>query len=150
MDKFRILITEIGNTLGYVRMVRSAGMHVCSEAVQFIPDLQNVMRFAPFAGDGEGDDLDNDAKEVAAHLSPETVAAAKNLDSVVGNLTERLQEESDFLKVCVCVCVYVEGVVLFLVLTLVAVWMLLWARSWWAWFVTRWTRPTTRTWPTST
>ena len=34
LDKFRVLITEIGNTLGYVRMVRSAGMHVCSEAVQ--------------------------------------------------------------------------------------------------------------------
>jgi WASH complex subunit 7 len=29
LDQFRILITEIGNALGYVRMVRSAGMHYC-------------------------------------------------------------------------------------------------------------------------
>ena len=27
LDQFRVLITEIGNALGYVRMVRSAGMN---------------------------------------------------------------------------------------------------------------------------
>jgi len=39
LDQFRILITEIGNALGYVRMVRSAGMSFCSEAVEFLPEL---------------------------------------------------------------------------------------------------------------
>ncbi len=34
LDKFRQLITQIGNTLGYVRMVRSAGMHHAAEAVK--------------------------------------------------------------------------------------------------------------------
>jgi hypothetical protein len=34
LDKFRQLITHIGNTLGYVRMVRSAGMHHAAEAIQ--------------------------------------------------------------------------------------------------------------------
>ena len=34
LDQFRILITEIGNALGYVRMVRSAGMHYCSNAIR--------------------------------------------------------------------------------------------------------------------
>jgi hypothetical protein len=34
LDKFRQLITQIGNTLGYVRMVRSAGMHQAAEAIQ--------------------------------------------------------------------------------------------------------------------
>ena len=34
LDKFRQLITQIGNTLGYVRMVRSAGMHHAAEAIQ--------------------------------------------------------------------------------------------------------------------
>ena len=34
LDKFRQLITEIGNALGYVRMVRSAGMHHNSDAVK--------------------------------------------------------------------------------------------------------------------
>ena len=29
LDQFRILITEIGNALGYVRMVRAVGVSVC-------------------------------------------------------------------------------------------------------------------------
>lgn len=39
LDLFRILITEIGNALGYVRMVRSAAMYYCSEAVKFLPGI---------------------------------------------------------------------------------------------------------------
>lgn len=39
LDQFRVLITEIGNALGYVRMVRSAGLHYCSNAITFVPDL---------------------------------------------------------------------------------------------------------------
>ncbi len=62
LDKFRQLISEIGygheqvkeliclwcmcstcrNALGYVRMVRSAGMHAASEAVKFVPDLSAI------------------------------------------------------------------------------------------------------------
>ena len=34
LDQFRLLITHVGNALGYVRMVRSAGMHFCSDAVK--------------------------------------------------------------------------------------------------------------------
>ena len=62
--------------------------------LQFIPDLQNVMPFTPYVGEG-----DEDTRDVAAKLSPHTVAAAQNLDNVVNNLVDRLQEESDFLKV---------------------------------------------------
>jgi WASH complex subunit 7 len=52
LDQFRILITEIGNALGYVRMVRSAGMLFCSEAVRFLPDLDTIINFEEYAGVG--------------------------------------------------------------------------------------------------
>jgi WASH complex subunit 7 len=45
LDQFRILITEIGNALGYVRMVRSASMYFCSEAVKFLPDIDKIISF---------------------------------------------------------------------------------------------------------
>lgn len=51
LDQFRILITEIGNALGYVRMVRSASMYACSEAVKFVPDLDTIMSFEALASD---------------------------------------------------------------------------------------------------
>ena len=55
LDQFRILITEIGNALGYVRMVRSAGMYFCSEAVRFLPDLDQIINFEAHAGTGSLD-----------------------------------------------------------------------------------------------
>jgi len=63
--------------------------------VQFIPDLQEVISFAECAGEGD------EEKEGGAHLSAETVAAGATLDDVVRNLVDRLQEDSDFLKILV-------------------------------------------------
>ena len=37
--QFRNQITEIGNALGYVRMVRSGGLHHLANAIRFVPDL---------------------------------------------------------------------------------------------------------------
>lgn len=52
LDQFRILITEIGNALGYVRMVRSASMFYCAEAVKYLPDFEDALCFADYAGEG--------------------------------------------------------------------------------------------------
>jgi WASH complex subunit 7 len=52
LDQFRILITEIGNALGYVRMVRSASMYYCSEAVKYLPDFEDIIEFKAHAGPG--------------------------------------------------------------------------------------------------
>ncbi|GIQ84632.1 WASH complex subunit 7 [Kipferlia bialata] len=38
IDKFRDLITEIGNALGFVRLLRAAGATLCAESLQFLPD----------------------------------------------------------------------------------------------------------------
>ena len=46
---------SIGNALGYVRMVRSASMFYCSEAVKYLPDFEDIIKFETFAGPtGEG------------------------------------------------------------------------------------------------
>jgi len=31
--------------MGYVRMIRSGGLHCCSNAIQFIPDLEDIEKF---------------------------------------------------------------------------------------------------------
>jgi WASH complex subunit 7 len=36
LDKFRELVTEIGNAIAYVRMVRSAGLHAISQPMEFL------------------------------------------------------------------------------------------------------------------
>ena len=78
LDQFRILITEIGNALGYVRMVRAGGLNYCSNAIKYVPDLTNIVAFKEYA---EADALD-----------AETVSAAETLDHVIQNLNSKLAE----------------------------------------------------------
>ncbi len=119
LDQFRILITEIGNALGYVRMVRSASMFYCSEAVQYLPDFEDVINFEKHTGKGEAaadasePDIDAEGNPVpgtgsvggpgitGAGLSDETVRSAKNLDEVIDTLVKNFGEGSDYFKVLV-------------------------------------------------
>lgn len=98
LDKFRSLISEVGNALGYVRMVRSAGMRSAAEAVKFVPDLDDIKSFS------------EQAKSVATQsssngkgLSQETLDAAQQLDDVLKNLTASFAEGSDYFKLLVTV-----------------------------------------------
>ncbi|KAJ4462623.1 putative WASH complex subunit 4 [Paratrimastix pyriformis] len=86
LDMFRRLITEIGNALGFVRMVRSGGIRYCSEAIKFVPDLENIIGFA---------------EHTARRLSPETVECAKSLDATLSNLTKNFSEGIDFFQLLV-------------------------------------------------
>ncbi|GFG31853.1 hypothetical protein Cfor_02661 [Coptotermes formosanus] len=72
LDQFRMLISHIGNAMGYVRMIRSGGLHCCSNAICFVPDLEDIVCF---------EDL---CKEEG--LSNSCQAAAHRLDQVLGNL----------------------------------------------------------------
>lgn len=108
LDQFRMLITEIGNALGYVRMVRSAGMNYCSNAIKFVPDLNHThFKFAAYAGDGLARETDDETGEetqaavTGAKLSRETVIAATNLDSVISTLAKNFSENNDYFKVLV-------------------------------------------------
>ena len=87
LDAFRILITEIGNAMGYVRMVRSGGLNYTSNAIKFIPDLRNVPKFV---------------EEVSSELLPlPTQNAAKNLDKAVEGLCKNFAEGTDYFKMLV-------------------------------------------------
>ncbi|CAE1304616.1 MRT43 [Acanthosepion pharaonis] len=87
LDQFRTLITQIGNAMGYVRMIRSGGLHCCSNAIRFIPDLDDIESFEELS-----------AKE---GLSAECQQAAKNLDAVIGNLAKNFAEGTEYFKMLV-------------------------------------------------
>lgn len=71
--------------MGFVRMIRSGGIHCCSNAIRFIPDLDDILCF---------EDL---CKE--ENLSGESVSAAAKLDSVISNLSKNFSEGTEYFKV---------------------------------------------------
>ncbi|CAD5123366.1 DgyrCDS11723 [Dimorphilus gyrociliatus] len=87
LDQFRLLITQIGNAMGYIRMIRSGGLHCCSSAISFIPDLEDIVNFEEFVKE------DN--------LSTETQKAAKIVDVVIENLTKNFSEGTEYFKMLV-------------------------------------------------
>lgn len=77
LDRFRILVTQIGNAMGYIRMVRSGGLLAVANAIKYVPVLSLESGVAKFGALVE--------KE---HLSGESVAAAQNVDLLLENLTQ--------------------------------------------------------------
>ncbi|RXM34723.1 WASH complex subunit 7 [Acipenser ruthenus] len=84
LDQFRQLISQIGNAMGYVRMIRSGGLHCCSNAIRFVPDLEDIVNFEELVKE-EG-------------LSEETQKSARVLDSVLGDLTSNSAEGTEYFK----------------------------------------------------
>jgi len=89
MDQFRGLVTEIGNAMGYIRMIRSAGMLYTGNAIKFVPDLRSIPDFQQMVEQ--------------AGLSQQTVRAAENLDSELTTLAKNFAEGTDYFKMLVAV-----------------------------------------------
>jgi WASH complex subunit 7 len=87
LDKFRQLITHIGNALGYVRMIRTAALKDNSNLVKYIPTLLEETRFEMFA-----DELD---------IKEETYEAMKMLDMCVRNIFKQAEDAGDYLRLIV-------------------------------------------------
>ncbi|CAI8002431.1 WASH complex subunit 4 [Geodia barretti] len=87
LDQFRILITQIGNAMGYIRMIRSGGLHCCSNAIRFVPDLEDIVEFGEMVQ--------------KADMPSEAVTASKIFDSVVGNLAKNFAEGTEYFKLLV-------------------------------------------------
>mmetsp|Transcript_32874 Transcript_32874/g.82567 ORF Transcript_32874/g.82567 Transcript_32874/m.82567 type:complete len:1186 (-) Transcript_32874:28-3585(-) len=87
LDQFRKLVTEIGNAMGYIRMVRSGGLSFTSNAIKFVPDLSDIVQFGELC-EKEG-------------LSAETIAAAKNLDHCVENMSKNFAEGTQYFRMLV-------------------------------------------------
>lgn len=78
----------LGNAMGYVRMIRSGGLHCCSNAIRYIPDLENIVS------------LEELTKEEG--LSETCVQTAAALDQVITNMRRNLTEGSEYFKVSYC------------------------------------------------
>jgi WASH complex subunit 7 len=84
LDKFRQLITQFGNALGYVRMIRNASLKDNSNLIKFIPKIIDDLRF----------------EEVCAELGikGETMEAAKMFDMSIRLLIKQAADATDFLR----------------------------------------------------
>lgn len=78
LDQFRVLITEIGNALGYVRMIRAGGLRYINDAIQFVP-----MNCFP----------DVEEKEKTENTTPENADSANPPTDVTNNTTEEKKED---------------------------------------------------------
>lgn len=85
LDLFQELITHIGNAMGYVRMMRSGGIHCCANASIFLPIVDEELRFEKLC-EKNG-------------LSSETVKAAKNLESDIKYLSHNDAKGTDYFRV---------------------------------------------------
>lgn len=115
LDQLRVLVTEIGNSLGFVRMVRSAGMHFCSEALQFLPQTESASKYLSkvheqmktkaghpdlaFTSNTENGD---DFGSVICNESS-LDGAAKKLDRVIFSVSESFTSNSDYIRVFLAV-----------------------------------------------
>jgi len=87
LDQFRNLITEIGNAMGYIRMIRSGGFGYISNAIKFVPDLQDIVSLHEMVS------KDN--------LSQESVKSANNLDGAIDCLAKNFAEGAEYFELLV-------------------------------------------------
>lgn len=71
--------------MGYVRMIRSGGLHCCSSAICFVPEIENIIKFEELINE-EG-------------FSDTCVGAAKSLDRCISNMARNLTEGTEYFKV---------------------------------------------------
>ena len=87
LDKFRQLITHIGNALGYVRMIRSASLKDNSNLVKYMPQIVEKIKF------------EDVAEELG--ISGETFESFKILDMCIRNLFKQKEDAGDYLRMIV-------------------------------------------------
>ena len=88
LDHFRILITHIGNAMGYVRMIRSGGLHFVSNSIRFIPSI-------------EDEPPNFEQLSMAENMSRESVEAGKTLDNVLENLIKNFSDSNNYFQLLV-------------------------------------------------
>ena len=88
LDHFRILVTHIGNAMGYVRMIRSGGLHFVSNSIRFIPNIESE---AP----------NFEALAIKENFREETIEAAKTFDHVLDNLVKNFSDGNNYFQLLV-------------------------------------------------
>jgi len=93
LDHFRMLITQIGNGMGYVRMIRSGGLHFVSNSIRFVPDISNDDNGIP------PPNFEQLCKD--ENMSAGSIEAGHTLDSVLQNLRKKFSDGNDYFQLLV-------------------------------------------------
>ena len=80
LELFRQLVSHIGNTMAYVRMVRASGQRCCVEAIESVPDRDNAMEKC----------------STDVHLSEESRGAASLLYRAVEQTNDSLAADEEY------------------------------------------------------
>lgn len=87
LDQFRLLITHIGNAFGFVRMVRSGGLHSTASSIQFVPDIEDIPSFSSLV--------------TTESLGVECMNAAETLDAAIENLSSNFCGSNQYFNLLV-------------------------------------------------
>lgn len=87
LDKFRQLVTQIGNALGYVRMIRSASLKDNANLVKYIPQFVEDLKFETVANE--------------LGIREETLESVKLFDMCIKNLFKQSDDAGDYLRMIV-------------------------------------------------
>ncbi|CCD18076.1 hypothetical protein, conserved, partial [Trypanosoma vivax Y486] len=113
--KFCSLVSEIGNALAYMRMMRSGGLRAVADSAVFVPfsgDFTRLERVLDSDASGSEDEVDkgdghagreektesesDEKSEDAPVKCKQTLQAMRAVDQVVGNMRKKLSEGSDY------------------------------------------------------
>lgn len=89
LDQLRLVITEIGNALGFVRMLRSGALHCSSNVIAFVPDMEEL---------GKISFKDLVIKE---GFNGECLKSSENLDNILNLLNRNFTEATNYLNLLV-------------------------------------------------
>ena len=87
LDQFRLLITHIGNAMGFVRMVRSGGIQHTSLSIRFVPDIDDIQDFRHLVS--------------SENLPPDMHKVAEALDLTLENLSSNFSSSNEYFKILV-------------------------------------------------
>eukprot|EP01016_Furgasonia_blochmanni_P026262 TRINITY_DN2796_c0_g2_i7.p2 TRINITY_DN2796_c0_g2~~TRINITY_DN2796_c0_g2_i7.p2 ORF type:complete len:348 (-),score=114.55 TRINITY_DN2796_c0_g2_i7:2772-3815(-) len=83
LDKFRQLITQVGNALGFVRLIRSAAISVCSKNIEYLPHIDENVGF------------ENMVKE--AQFSENAALVAREFDGTIQSWRSNFTDKTDYM-----------------------------------------------------
>lgn len=100
LERFAMLVAEVGNALGYMRMVRSGGLRAIAEAAVFIPQGAAERPLEPLVNPncvvGEEEVVVEEEDDTKVMAPQPTIDAIHALDDLVGNMSKKLSLGSDY------------------------------------------------------
>jgi WASH complex subunit 7 len=111
LDQFRQLVSEVGNALGYMRMVRSGGLRAIADAAVFIPAMDAIPHLEKKVNPKavrEGEEFKDDDEDLLMAVEEEeeeedeikaseaTVHSCRVVDKVIHHMNKKLAQGSDY------------------------------------------------------